>query len=83
MEMPQVQAKFLLLSWKEPDPEPRVIGRHERNAVAGVVGHPPAQQPAPEARETKRVVRIEAQRQPRASHPLRNPRSIQSQPRTR
>src|SRR6185437_8316495 len=81
MEMPQVQARFLLRRWKEPDPEPRVIARQERNAVAGVVGHLPAQHPAPEARETKRVVRIDAHRQELAGHPLRTP--DQSQPRTR
>jgi hypothetical protein len=34
MEMPRVQAGFPLLSWKEPEPESRVIARHERNAVA-------------------------------------------------
>lgn len=83
MEMPQVQAGFLLLSWKEPDPEPRVIARHEQNAVAGVAGHLPAQHPAPEARETKRVAGIGAQRQELTSHPLRTPGSIQPQPRTR
>ena len=69
MEVPLVQAGLLLLGWKEPEPEPRVIARHERNATVGVLGHLPAEHAAPEARQTKRVVRIEADCQELTSHP--------------
>lgn len=59
---------LLLLSWKKSDPEPGVIARQERDAVLGVVGHLPAQEACPEARETERVVRIDAEREELTSH---------------
>ena len=62
IEVHLVLAGLLLLGWKKSDPEPGVIARQERNAVVGVVGHLPAQDAGPEARETERVVRIEAER---------------------
>ena len=50
-------------------PEPGVVARQERDAVVGVVGHLPAQDAGPEARETGRVVRIEAERDEVRGHP--------------
>ena len=69
MEVPFVQAGPLLLGWKKPEPEPGVTAWQEGKAVVGVVGYLPAQHAAPEARQTKRVVRIEANCQELTSHP--------------
>jgi hypothetical protein len=69
MEVHLVLAGLLLLSWKKPDPEPGVIARQERNAVLGVAGHLPAQDAGPEARETGRVVCIEADKSFRSAPP--------------
>ena len=71
VEVHLVLAGLLLLGRKKSDPEPGVIARQERDAVVGVVGHLPAQDAGPEARETERVVRIEAERDEVRSHPLR------------
>ena len=66
-----VRAGLLLLGREEPDPEPGVVARQERDAVVGVVGHLPAQDAGPEAREDDGVVRVEAERDEVGSHPLR------------
>src|SRR5262249_53608830 len=68
IEVHLVLADLLLLSRKKSDPEPGVIARQKRNAVLGVVGHLPAQDAGPEAGETERVVRIEAEREEVTSH---------------
>jgi len=74
-----VLAGLLLLGVDESDPEPGVIARQERDAVMGVVGHLPAQDAGPEARETERVVRIEAERDELRSHSSPHLRSANSQ----
>jgi hypothetical protein len=65
---PQVIFGPPLLGGQKPDPEPGVIGRQKRKAVLRVAGHLPAQDAGPEARETRWVVRIEAERGEVASH---------------
>jgi hypothetical protein len=82
IEVQLVLAGLLLPSWKKSDPEPSVIARQERNAVWGVVGHLPAQDAGPEARETERVVRIEAEREEVTSHSAPHLRSADSRPLT-
>ena len=82
IEVHLVRAGLLLLGRKKSDPEPGVIARQERDAVEGVVGHLPAQDAGPEARETERVVRIEAEREEVRSHPAPHLRSADSQPQT-
>jgi len=82
MEVHLVQAGLLLLSRKKPDPEPGVIARQQRNAVFGVAGHLPAQHAAPEARQTGRVIRIEAERQELTSHPAPHLRFADPKPQT-
>jgi hypothetical protein len=62
IEVHLVLAGLLLLGRSKSDPEPGVIARQERDAVVGVVGHFPAQNAGPEARETRRVVRITTDR---------------------
>src|SRR5258708_5157052 len=80
IEVHLVLAGLLLLSWKKSDPEPGVIARQERSAVLGAVaGHLPAQDPGPEARETERVVRIEAEREQMTSHCAPHLRSADSE----
>jgi len=68
IEVHLVRAGLLLLGRKKSDPEPGVIARQERNAVWGVVGHPPAQDAGPVVCETERIVRIEAEREEVTSH---------------
>src|SRR5215510_7294403 len=82
IEVHLVLADLLPRSWKKSDPEPGVIARQERNAVLGVVGHLPAQDAAPEARETERVVRIEAEREEVTSHSAPHLRSADSKSQT-
>ena len=73
IEVHLVRPGLLLLGRKKPDPEPGVVARQERDAVAEVVGHLvghlPAQDAGPEARQTKRIVRIEAERVDVRNHP--------------
>jgi hypothetical protein len=69
MEVPLVQAGPLLLSRKKPEPEPGVIARQERNDIVRLAGHLPPEHAAPETRQTKRVVRIEANCQELTRHP--------------
>src|SRR5258707_5572365 len=83
VEVHLVLAGLLLLSWKKSDPKPGVIARQRRNAVLRVVGHLPAQDAGPEARETERVVRIEAEREEVTSHSAPHLRSADSKPQTR
>ena len=68
VEVHLVLAGLLLLGRQEPDPEPGVVTRQERDAVVGVVGRLPAQDAGPEARETERVVRVEAERDELRGH---------------
>src|SRR5215475_13397838 len=82
IEVHLVLASLLLLRWKKPNPEPGVIARQERNAVLGVVGHLPAQDASPEACETERVVRIEAEREEVTSHSAPHLRSADSKSQT-
>jgi DNA-binding transcriptional regulator YiaG len=82
IEVHLVLAGLLLLGWKEPDPEPGVIARQQRNAVLGVVGHLPAQHAAPEARETDRAVGIKAEREQVTRHSAPHLRSADLEPQT-
>src|ERR1035438_1396555 len=68
IEVHLVLAGLLPISWKEPDPEPGIIARQQRDAVLGAAGHLPAQDTGPEARETHRVVRVEAEREKVTRH---------------
>jgi hypothetical protein len=77
-----VLADLPLLSCKKTDFEPGVIVGQERNAVVGIVGHFPAQDAGPEARETERVVRIEAEREELTSHSVPHLRSAAFNPMT-
>jgi hypothetical protein len=70
IEMHPVPASLFLLSWKKSNPEPRIIPRQKRNVVSGLAGHLPVQHTDPEARETNRVVCIEAECDEITSHPL-------------
>ena len=59
---------------QEVDPESRVIRRHETNFILGLVVYLPAQRGGPEARETERIVRIEAESvDPRSRPALHHP----------
>src|SRR6266498_4234428 len=78
IEVHLVGAGLLLQGRDKPDPEPGVIARQEGDAVVGIVGHLPAQDAGPEARETERVVRIEAERKKVRSHPAPHLRSADS-----
>jgi len=69
MEVPLVQAGLLRLSRKKPEPEPGVSARQERNDIVRLVGHLSPEHAAPETRQAKRVVRIEANGQELTSHP--------------
>jgi hypothetical protein len=80
IEVHPVLARLLLLGRKKSDPEPGVIVRHERNAVVGVFGHLPAQDTSPEARESGRVERVEAESVEVRGHPASHLRSADSQP---
>src|SRR5262245_33908323 len=60
MEVHMVLASLRLLGGREPHPEPGVIARQNRHAIAQVVRHLPAQDSSPEPSKTERVVRIEA-----------------------
>src|SRR3954463_9176571 len=80
IEVHPVLAGLLLPSREKSDPEAGVIARQERDAVVGLVGRLPAQDAGPEARQTERVVRIEAERDKAARHPASHLRSADSQP---
>src|SRR6266511_3016113 len=80
IEVHLVRAGLLLLGRQKSDPEPSVTARQECDAVAGVVGQLPVQDAGPEARETQRVVRIEAHREEVSSHPAPHLRSADPQP---
>ena len=69
MEVDLVRADLRLVGRQEPDPEPGVVARQERDAVIGVVDQLPAQQAGPEARQAERVVRVDAERAQVSSHP--------------
>ena len=73
VEMEAVHARSLRLrDRRELDLEPRAIGRHETDHVTGrligLVVDVPAQRLGPEARQTVRIVRIEAQGHELTSH---------------
>src|SRR5262245_19671377 len=78
IEVHLVLAGLLLLSWQKSDPEPGVTARQKRNAVLRVVGHLPAEDAGPEARETEGVVRVEAEREEVTSHSAQHLRSADS-----
>ena len=82
MEMPLVQVGLVLLGWKKSKTEPGVITGQERDAVVGVVGYLAAEHAAPEARQTKRIVRIETNCQELTRHPAPHLRSEHSKRRT-
>ena len=69
IEVHLVRAGLLLPGRKKSDPEPGVVARQERDAAVGIVSHLPAQDAGPEARQTERIVRIEAERVNVRSHP--------------
>jgi hypothetical protein len=75
IEVHLVRAGLLLLGRKEPEPEPGVIARQDREAVVGDVGHLPAQHTGPESREPERGVRIEGEREEVRGHPALHSRS--------
>ncbi len=52
----------------EIEPEPGSIGRHDTDHITGLVADLPAQRLRPEARQTRRIVRIEAQSNELRSH---------------
>ena len=54
VEVHLVRAGLRLLGREEPDPEPGVVVRQERDAVVGVVDHLPAQDAGPEAARDRR-----------------------------
>jgi hypothetical protein len=82
VEVHLVLAGLLRLGRNKSKPEPGVIARQERYAVLRVVGHLPAQDAGPEARETDRVVRIKTQREELRSHRSPHLRSADSRPLT-
>src|SRR5258708_40030276 len=82
MEVRLVLAGLLLVSWKKSNPEPGVIARQQRNAILGVLGHLPAQDTGPEARDPQRVVRIEAEREEVTGHSAPHLRSADLKPQT-
>ena len=62
IEMEPVPLRRLpLRDLREVDPESRSIGRREANLILGLVVYLPTQGSRPEARETERIVRIEAE----------------------
>src|SRR4029079_13844408 len=66
VEVDVVLAGLRLLAGDEPDPEPGVVVRQERDPFTGVGDRLPAEDAGPEAGEPGRVVRVEAERdQPR------------------
>src|SRR5216684_4362916 len=72
--MDTVLARLLLLDRQEVDRESGVIRRHETDLIMGLVVYLPVQRVGPEARETERIVRIEAEGDQPRSHPaLRHP----------
>src|SRR5438132_13954470 len=69
IEMDAVLARLVLRDRLELDPEPGVIRRHETDFIRGIVIYVPVQRVGPEARETERIVRIEAEGDEPRSHP--------------
>jgi hypothetical protein len=73
IEMDAILARLLLRNRREFDTEPCVIRRHETDLIRGLVIDIPVQSDSPEARETERIVRIEAESDEPRSHPRANP----------
>src|SRR5229473_7897549 len=66
--------RLLLRDRLELDSESGVIRRHKSDLIRGLVVDLPVQRVGPEARETERIVRIEAEGDEPRSHPaLRHP----------
>src|SRR5229473_2950475 len=65
--------RLLLRDRQEEDPESGVIRRHEPDLIMGLVVYLPVQRVGPEARETERIVRIEAEGDEPRSHPALRP----------
>src|SRR5207249_11017283 len=61
IEMNAILARLPLRDRLELDPESGVIRRHETDLIMGLVLDLPVQSAGPEARETGRIVRIEAE----------------------
>ena len=80
--MDAVLARLRLRDRLEQDPEPGVIRRHETDLIIGLVVDLPAQRRGPEARETERIVGIEAERDEPRGHLALHHRSTGSRPRT-
>src|SRR5205814_1600008 len=76
IEMETVLTRLLLGDRQEQDLESGVIRRHETDLSLGLVVDLPAQRSGPEARETERIVRIEAESDEPRRHPaLHHPTS--------
>jgi hypothetical protein len=80
IEMDGVLAHLLLGDRQEADPESGVIRRHETDLVTGLVVRLPVQRFCPEARETERIVRIEAESDEPRSHPALHHPTCQATP---
>jgi hypothetical protein len=69
IEVNSVRADLRLRDRQEVEPEPRAVGRHETDPLSGLVSDLPAQRLSPEPRQTKWIVRIDAQRNEPKRHP--------------